>query len=300
MDDFEEIIKKLGCLGFAGIVVVFGFAIGAVLLGIVIFVGMVEFTNPGGEDTKPIPDTQDEIVLPEFDKQLDPLRADWDIHGRFEEWPAVLPLARMSEVAYLDDYSVERQFKQAGLSSFRTIDSPFHTQVAYIGSAENVAVVVFRGTDDTEDWFVNANMYLHDLPIGEIHTGFSGAYGMLQSEINDELERLNPKHLWITGHSLGGAMALTCAVDMVVYQNRGIDGVITFGQPKIGKESLTEYLQDQIGDRYVHFANERDAVPFLPNTFSHCGLLLRFFKGKVQKSSGYFRFGSVGSAPFTQ
>ena len=246
MGNIKETGGKYGCIGLA--VLGIGILISGAILTLGVFAGWVEFTNPGGEETKPIADADGEVVLPVFEKRLDPLRADWDIYGRFEEWPALLPLARMSESAYLDDDKVNQEFKRNGFDSVLKVDSPFHTQVAYVGSSEDVAVVVFRGTDDTVDWFVNANMYLHELPAGEIHTGFSGAYGMLQSKIIAELDRLKPKHIWITGHSLGGAMALTCAVDMVAYQNREIDGVITFGQPKIGTQRLASYLQDKIGD----------------------------------------------------
>lgn len=194
---------------------------------------------------------------------------------------------------------VENKAKSLGFDKCLTVSSPFHSQVAYIVSGSDVVVVVFRGTDDTEDWFINANMYLHYLEVGEIHTGFAGAYGMVQTSIVEEVTRLKPKPVWITGHSLGGAMALTCAVDMIEFQNQSVDGVITFGQPKIGREKLTANLQEKIGDRYVHFANERDVVPFLPKTFSHCGLLLRFFNGKVQKSSNYFLVGATELDPFS-
>jgi len=296
----EEFATKLGCFGFACVLLLVGVLLCSGIAALLAFLFGIEFTNPGGEQTKPIPDSDQAIVLPVFDKKLDGFRSEWNIYGRFESWPALLPLAQLSEAAYGNAFVLEQEAKRLGFDNCLTVDSPFHSQVAYIASGDDVAVVVFRGTDDTEDWFVNANMYLHDLPVGEIHTGFAGAYGMLQPRIVDEIARLKPKHLWITGHSLGGAMALTCAVDMVEFQKRDIDGVITFGQPKIGREALTTYLQDKIGDRYVHFANERDAVPFLPNTFSHCGCLLRFFKGKVQKSSNYFLVGATGDDPFNE
>lgn len=34
----------------------------------------------------------------------------------------------------------------------------------------------------------NANIYLHHRLIGEIHTGVSGAYGMVQAQIKDEMK----------------------------------------------------------------------------------------------------------------
>ena len=294
MDKTQKFITGIGCLVFIGIAICSGLIVVALALA-----GIIEFTNPGGEKTKPIPNSDEKIVVPSYDHALDAFRAEWDIYGRFETWPALLPLAQLSEIAYEDSVVVEQKAQSLGFEKCITVSSPFHTQVAYLVSGGDVAVIVFRGTDDTEDWLTNANIYLHQLRIGEIHTGFSGAYGMVQTRIVEEVAKMKPKHLWATGHSLGGAMALVCAVDMIEFQNRNINGVITFGQPKIGREMLTTNLQGRIGDRYVHFANERDAVPFLPQTFSHCGLLLRFFKGKVQKSSNYFPVGATAIDPFS-
>ena len=84
------------------------------------------------------------------------------------------------------------------------------------------------------------------MPEGDLHTGFSNAYGMLQSQIWQEIEKIKPKHIWITGHSLGGAMALVCAYDLSIYRSRNIDGVITFGQPMISKHNLANSLQNKL------------------------------------------------------
>ena len=150
-------------------------------------------------------------------------------------------------------------------------------------------VIAFRGTDEKEDWLSNANIYPHRTDEGYLHSGFGNAYGTLQFQILQEVEKTGPKYIWVTGHSLGGAMALICAYDLEVYQNRSINGVITFGQPMIGKKNLAAALQKRLGDRYVRFVNESDRVPLLPLSFAPCGLFLRFINGRVEKSSDYFR-----------
>lgn len=225
----------------------------------------------------------------DLNEQLDAFRAKWDIYGRFEAWPALLPLAEMSNLAYSSEEEAKSFFKRLGFDSIASIKSPFHSQCAYIAHGDNVMVIAFRGTDEKEDWLSNANIYPHRMAEGDLHSGFGNAYGTLQSQILQEVEKTSPKHIWVTGHSLGGAMALVCAYDLVVFQNRSINGVITFGQPRIGKKNLAAVLQKKLGDRYVRFVNESDRVPLMPLSFAHCGLFLRFIDGRVEKSSDYFK-----------
>lgn len=261
-----------------------------VLVGIVAVLGYgarITYRSWKGGGTTPQPDTPINDIT-QFDKRLDAFRAKWDIYGRFEAWPAVLPLAEMSNNAYLPEDEAKRLFEQYGLTSVVSICSPFHSQCAYVASGEDVVIVVFRGTDDTEDWFFNGNLYPRQMAEGSLHCGFACAYGTVRTQVLEEIKKASAKHIWITGHSLGGAMALVCAYDVTVYQGRQIDGVITFGQPMIGKLNLTACLQGKLGDRYAHFINELDAVPQVPPGYSHFGLALQFFQGTVRKSSDYF------------
>ena len=247
----------------------------------------ITYRSLRGGGTKPEPDTPIDNIK-HFDKRLDAFRATWDIYGRFEAWPAVLPLAEMSKNAYLPENDAKSLFQQYGLTSVVPICSPFHSQYAYVAYGEDVLVVVFRGTDDTEDWFFNANAYPRQMAEGNLHCGFACAYGTLRTQVLEEIKKVSAKHIWIAGHSLGGAMALVCAYDLTVYQGYKIDGVITFGQPMIGKPNLAACLQGKLGDRYAHFINEMDAVPQVPPGYSHFGLTLQFFHGEVRKSSNYF------------
>ena len=246
-----------------------------------------------------------------FHKRLDVrFEQPGDIYGRFEAWPAVLPLAEMSKNAYLPENEAKSLFRQYGLTSVIPVCSPFHSQYACIAPhGQDVLVIVFRGTDDTEDWFFNANAYPRKMAEGNLHCGFACAYGTLRTQVLEEIKKASPKHIWVTGHSLGGAMALVCAYDLTVYQGYHIDGVITFGQPMIGNRNLATCLQGRLGDRYVHFINELDVVPQVPpDGYSHFGLVLQFFHGAVRKSLNYFlklmksgldsgKFGAMSMSP---
>eukprot|EP00438_Fugacium_kawagutii_P012235 Skav216851 [mRNA] locus=scaffold1042:23138:30668:+ [translate_table: standard] len=72
--------------------------------------------------------------------------------------------------------------------------------------------------------------------------------------------------LRIAGHSLGGALATLAAVDLT---QRGweVEGVVTFGSPKVGRESFKSLYQELgLHHRTVRFANQCDPVPWVPPT----------------------------------
>lgn len=107
----------------------------------------------------------------------------------------------------------------------------------------------------------------------------------MKDQILKVLGGSKPKHLWITGHSLGGALALVCAYDLVENEKAALDGVITFGQPLVAQKQLADYLDRLLLGRYAHFVNETDIVPRVPpSPFVHCGSLV-WFKGNGIKRS---------------
>ncbi len=81
--------------------------------------------------------------------------------------------------------------------------------------------------------------------------------------------------LWITGHSLGGALALLAAWRLQrsfipVHQ------VYTFGAPMIGNAVAAEAFHEEFANKIFRFVDEEDLVPLLPafslvaNAYGHC------------------------------
>lgn len=258
----------------------------AVVLGLVCVV-IYNFgdTAPNNEQTSTV--KKKESPATPKDLRLDAFRQPWYIRGDFQEWQALLPLAKMSDYAYDLEPADRSIVEPFGFDKIQKIDSEFHSQVAYIASGEDVMVIVFRGTDEGEDWLTNAGLYLRQMDLGRIHSGFSTAYATLRPFILKTIDEKKPKHVWITGHSLGGALALVCAHDLTQFQNLDVSGVFTFGQPMIGDSSFVESLQERVGEKYVHFCNGTDAVPRTPPGLKHCGCLIWFRNGGVQKSTAY-------------
>ena len=59
MDKTNKIFAGIGCLVLIGSLICSG-----VIVVVLALVGIIEFTNPGSEKTKPIPNSDEKIVIP--------------------------------------------------------------------------------------------------------------------------------------------------------------------------------------------------------------------------------------------
>lgn len=68
----------------------------------------------------------------------------------------------------------------------------------------------------------------------------------------------------VTGHSLGGAIAVHAALDLVSI-NLKVDTLYTYGAPRVGDKKFSEWFDSfsKINYRY-RITHARDPVPHLP------------------------------------
>ncbi|KAJ6841808.1 uncharacterized protein M6B38_305430 [Iris pallida] len=177
------------------------------------------------------------------------------------------------------------------------------------GEAELV-VVAFRGTDDAYDACTDIDFSWYEIPgVGKVHGGFMKALGLQKEGLPEEIvqdpqtpfayyvirERLrmilkkNPNaKLVVTGHSLGGALSALFPIVLKLHGENWIieriQGVYTFGQPRVGDRQLGEFAEsilDSPKRRYFRFVYSNDLVPRVPfddNTwlFKHFGKCLYY------------------------
>ena len=96
---------------------------------------------------------------------------------------------------------------------------------------EGIAVLSFRGTEgDPRDWKTNLTAYKQMVEGVPIHTGFLRAFRLVKSEIRTDVGRLasDGYALYLTGHSLGGALALIATREI---GNDSTGACYTFGSP---------------------------------------------------------------------
>jgi hypothetical protein len=97
------------------------------------------------------------------------------------------------------------------------------------------------------------------------------------------LARAPLERLFLTGHSLGGAMAVLAAAKIVRDAppdiRRAVRGVYTFGQPAVGDAQFAAAYGALFGDRLYRHEYAKDAVPRLPPRSS--GAFVHFGEARV-------------------
>lgn len=148
----------------------------------------------------------------------------------------------------------------------------------------NVVILAFRGTEpfNMQDWSTDVNLsWIGMGRMGFVHAGFLKALG-LQEEGGKSIERAFPKdvpngatpagkhlayyqlrdtlrkelkkhpnaRLVVTGHSLGGALAVVFPALLALYDEKDVVGRIgavqTFGQPRVGNETFVNFFKAEV------------------------------------------------------
>ena len=131
------------------------------------------------------------------------LTEQWDTHGEVR-WDIAKPLSAIAYQVYEEEPIITRYFLSS-LGFELVTEIPFRTMYGYIAVRDDVMVIAFRGTNLTSlsDWQVNWR-YKQVLHHGHyFHEGFVEHYLGMQTDIHRSVIRHEPKHIWITGHSLG-------------------------------------------------------------------------------------------------
>ncbi|KAF9599396.1 hypothetical protein IFM89_036953, partial [Coptis chinensis] len=186
-------------------------------------------------------------------------------------------------------------------------------------------VVSFRGTEpfSGRDWASDVDLsWIGMGEMGRVHLGFMKALGLqdekdykkgwpkdytgsknlayykLRETLKTLLEQNKGARILVTGHSLGGALAILFPSVLVLHEEETIMssllGVYTFGQPRVGDKDFGNFMKSQLNvifKRYYRVVFRYDVVPRIPfddpvSQFSHFGGCLYFrswYKGEVLK-----------------
>lgn len=259
------------------------------------FAAFIALSPPGREDVIDQEDRDEPQPTPIATLQ-EKLRLDWDSEG-YADWPVAEVLAQASQIAYQPPFEAKSEFKQLGFERVESfVDG---SMIGYVVSLEDICIVVFRGTDDKSDWIANLDRRSVNTDHGEIHRGFHDAYQRLRKQVVSIVDSENPKHLWVTGHSLGGALSVVCAYDLIENERRNVNGLVTFGQPMVARSEMGQHLDDVLLGSYVHYVHASDFVPRIPPSFQHCGSLVWFTSNGVKRSQPKRRVFGVANAGAT-
>lgn len=163
--------------------------------------------------------------------------------------------------------------ENCGLSKFKPFDNQ-DTQ-AFIAANNEIIVLSFRGTTTMRDWLTDFNIKLIPSKVGRVHQGFNKALDYIWQDLRQTLTDFRDKEqsIWIAGHSLGGALA-TLAVDRLTEERIEINGLYTFGQPKVGDKVFAANFNDKMKELTFRFVHDEDIVPKVPTAlqgYCHIG-----------------------------
>jgi triacylglycerol lipase len=176
------------------------------------------------------------------------------------------------------------------------------TQVAILeDTSQQVGMIVFRGSSSDKDWTTNLDTgireqdwskqdkkeYRQDMetvaemvkedkalvypstygtptnPV-KMHSGFVSAYLSVRDDVHKHVQERPAQRYRITGHSLGGALATLCAVDLQYnFGDRIAIEAYTFGAPRVGNPAFVESYNRRVPDTW-RVVNGWDAVAGLP------------------------------------
>lgn len=201
-------------------------------------------------------------------------------------WKSALSLALASQLAYMrsDAGIAQVVVKIWGLDG--CISFNVGSTQGYVAWDQDCAFVSYSGTESVGDWLLNASVHPTRRPYGRVHSGFHNGFDLVRDTLEGILDQAGVfgKRLWLTGHSLGGALAIINAAE---WAGRNlVTGVYTFGQPKaVGAEAAA--MLNQFYDGKLHrLVNDDDIIPGVPPGYQHVGSLYWFDERGELKSYG--------------
>ncbi|MBD5780278.1 lipase family protein [Pelagicoccus sp. NFK12] len=182
-------------------------------------------------------------------------------------------LAQCSLLIYVKEPEfITDTLQEAGFGQTEIFDT--EGTFAFLSESEAHIVITFRGTEsgDRADYLTDSKFNQTAFSEhGTAHSGFVEALAQVAPDLLDTLgarsEAAPQKTVWLTGHSLGGALATLFAL-----QNPDqVDAVYTVGAPRTMGRKLAAHWEDKLP--LFRVVNNNDIVPRLPTPpfYEHLG-----------------------------
>ena len=172
-----------------------------------------------------------------------------------------LYLAHAADVAYHRSPSTHAR-ERLGLKSFAFLNKVTRTR-GFLGVCDTHAVLAFRGSDPVTlpTWLTDAVVKLVEREHydGRVHRGFSSALHRTWDKVERLLDEVGDKPLFLTGHSMGGALAVLTACRLAKL-GRAPVATYTFGSPRLGDRTFCAGYKLPT----YRVVNRLDLVPELP------------------------------------
>ncbi|MCI5125417.1 MAG: lipase family protein [Candidatus Electrothrix sp. AR5] len=201
-------------------------------------------------------------------------------------------LAHCANIAYKSKEEIRQELNTLGFDVdgtnffFENRDKAegVDTQCFVTGDKDKI-IVSFRGSEaKLTDWLTNKRFikikWSKDKTFGRVHRGFHKALKGVWPDVREEILRLrtNKQPIWLTGHSLGGALAQLAAATLRFQEKQDwVGGVYTFGQPRAGNSDFAKKYNSHLKNVTCRVVNNNDLVARIPTiNYSHAGQLFYF------------------------
>ncbi|ORX68295.1 alpha/beta-hydrolase [Linderina pennispora] len=138
---------------------------------------------------------------------------------------------------------------------------------------EKLIVISFRGSKELSDWRDSLNIDLvpwpASIPGSQVMAGVHEGYASLEPRIIPYVASLAERYpdyaILATGHSLGGARASLCALDLSIQHPQLVSRLrlYTYGIPKLGNSEFANAIS-RLGIPAYRAVNRGDLAPHLP------------------------------------
>jgi triacylglycerol lipase len=165
----------------------------------------------------------------------------------------------------------------------------------FVAANADATIIAFAGTDPVvlANWITDFDIHLDE-------TSAANGYVTAADAVWPRLKALLAKRqkpanrVFVTGHSLGGALAAIIAQRVVVESAGDIEAVYTFGMPRPGSKDFASAYNLRLGSSTYRLVHGDDLVPTVAPSFLkfhhlgrflHCDRLGRFDKTKLEAGS---------------
>ncbi|REG83311.1 lipase family protein [Marinomonas pollencensis] len=177
-----------------------------------------------------------------------------------QDFSVIKSQAQLSDDTYLEADTLESRLQIQGQ---RLVHQSLisDSQVSYfLSTTKDVQTIAVRGTANLQNAMIDLTVSLQADPVLDIklHQGFASAARAIYANMKPYLNKNQPIH--ITGHSLGGAIAVILGMYLQT-DGYAVTQVITFGQPKVTNVTGAKKFDDLPLIRVVTL---HDIVPLVP------------------------------------
>ena len=160
--------------------------------------------------------------------------------------------------------------------------------------------VIFRGSESRTDWLydfmikkikINKNICVHSGFFHQLHN--EDSFNIINNKLISLIHEYNDYDLYISGHSLGGALSTLYGFEFSQLVPDKIVNVLSFASPRVGDETFKNECMKQKNLNILRVTNQRDTITAVPMyNYKHVGFNLHLTNNMYILSNEYnfFKF----------